>query len=69
MPETKVILTIKEQIDRNLDGRKQKWVVEKLNELGNEVTDVTFSRKKNGDVAFSEKELQDLSKILGVEII
>lgn len=66
----KATLTLKEQIDRyaESEGRKQKWIVDKLNEMGNEFTEVTFSRKKNGDADFSEKELQDLSTILGAEI-
>ena len=66
----KIILTLKEQIDRHAEaeGRKQKWIVDKLNELGHDMTEVTFSRKKNGDADFSEKELTDLSEILGTEI-
>lgn len=66
--EQKIVLTIKEQIDRNLQGRKQKWIVQELNNLGNSLSEVQFSNKKNGYEEFNEKELTDLSSILGTSI-
>jgi isopropylmalate/homocitrate/citramalate synthase len=67
----KITLTLKEQIDRyaEAEGRKQKWIVDKLNEMGNDITEVAFSRKKNGDADFTEQELKNLSEILGTEIV
>ena len=62
-----ISLTIGEQIERVLDGRKQKWVVEKLRERDNDISEVQFSNKKNGHEPFTEKELKDLSKILKAE--
>lgn len=65
----KAELTITEQINRTLDGRKQKWVVDKMNELGgHELTEVRFSNKKNGHDEFTPEELKTLQEILGTEI-
>ncbi len=65
MSSTKVKLTVGEQIDRYKDGRTQKWIVAKLVEMGNEISEVQFSNKKNGSDTFSDKEITDLSTILG----
>ena len=63
----KVKLTISEQIDRAKDGRTQRWIIQKLNEKGVQMNDVTFSNKKRLDT-FSQDELEVLSEILGVTI-
>ncbi len=41
-------LTLNECIDRRIkhEGRKQTWVVQRLNDMGNAITEVSFSRKK-----------------------
>jgi len=67
MAAQKVKLTVAEQIDRAKDGRTQRWIIQKLNDAGIPMNDVTFSNKKNG-VTFSKEELQALSQILGTEI-
>ena len=78
----KAKLTIEEQINRAKDGRSQSHIVRKLNEVGVEMTDVNFSRKKKGwfemsevdfsnkknGVTFSPEELKALSEILGTPI-
>jgi len=61
-------LTIGEQIDRVREGRSQTYIVGKMNEIGVEITEVQFSRKKKGHDQFSEEELSALSDILGTEI-
>ena len=65
----KVKLTVAEQIDRarTAEGRTQRWIIQKLNDAGIPMNDVTFSNKKNG-VTFTEEELAALSEILGTEI-
>ena len=63
----KVKLTISEQIDRAKDGRTQRWIIQKLNEKGVQMNEVTFSNKKRLDT-FSQDELEVLSEILGVTI-
>ena len=71
---TKTALTIGEQIDRNKDGRSQKWIVQKMNDTMQEMnpdyslTEVQFSNKKNGWDSFTELELTALSEILDAEI-
>jgi hypothetical protein len=62
-----IILTIGEQIERSRDGRTQKWIVSKMNDLlpeDEQVTEVDFSNKKNGHLSFTDKQLKALSKIL-----
>lgn len=67
MADKKVKPTVSEQIDKAKDGRTQRWIIQKLNEAGFQMNDVTFSNKKNG-VTFTEDELKALSEILGTEI-
>lgn len=65
-----ITLTLAEQIERSLDGRKQNWVVNKMNETlpeTEQITVVQFSNCKNGNTSFSEKQLSTLSGILGTE--
>lgn len=64
----KVKLSVGEQIDRARDGRTQTWIVNKMKELGVDIDEVRFSRKKKGHEEFSEKEIQVLSEILGTQI-
>ena len=63
----KLTLSIAEQIDRYRDGRTQRWIIEKMNQNGAQLTDVTFSNKKKSGT-FTPQELQQLSEILGVQI-
>lgn len=69
MASTKVKLTISEQIERAItsEGRTQTWIIEKMNGMGFELTDTTFSNKKNEKRGFSftPQELSVLSEILG----
>ena len=69
MATQKATLTIGEQIDRNKDGRSQKWIVGRLQEMGIEITEVQFSNKKNGYEDFKDTELKALSDILGAELV
>jgi len=64
----KTVLSIGEQIDRAADGRKQGWIVGKMNEAGVSINEVLFSRKKKGHEQFTEQELKILSEILGTKI-
>ena len=57
-------LTLEERIDRSRDGRSQKWIVSKMNELGIEISEVQFTRKKKGDDKFTDEELSVLVGIL-----
>jgi hypothetical protein len=69
MATKKAVLTISEQIDRARDGRSQTSIVNKMREAGFEnITDVTFSRKKKGHDEFTTEELATLSEILGTII-
>ena len=68
MASTKAKLSLGEQIDRASDGRKQTWIVGKMQEAGINITEVLFSRKKKGHEEFTSEELASLSEILGTEI-
>ena len=63
-------LTITEQINRALDkeGRKQTWIIAKLNGMGFNFTDATFSRKKMGYNKFEKEELEAISTLLSVTL-
>ncbi len=65
---TKLELTIGEKIDRAKDGRSQTWIVSKMNEMGCELNEVQFSRKKKGYDEFTEPELKILSEILSTDL-
>lgn len=67
MKESKLSLTISEQIDRAKDGRSQRSIVEKMNQSGFQITETIFSNKKKYG-GFTEQELAKLSEILGVKI-
>lgn len=67
MPE-KIELTISEKIDRARDGRSQSSIVTKMNAMGITISDVQFSRKKNGFGSFTEEELVILSEILSTDL-
>jgi len=62
-------LSLCEKINRALvkEGRKQGWVVGKLKELGIEMSEYKFSRKKIGVWEFKEEELIALEKVLGTK--
>ena len=58
-------LSIEEKIDRAKDGRKQGWIVAKMNEfLEDKITEVVFSRKKKGFDSFTKEELTALETVL-----
>ena len=66
----KIQLTLSEQIDRARDGRSQKWIIQKMNEAGCELNDVSFSRKKlslDAGKSFTQDELTALSSILNTD--
>ena len=62
-------LTIGEKIDRAIayEGSKQGWVVQKMNEAGCEISEVQFSRKKNGFDNFTDQEIEALNNILNID--
>lgn len=67
--DKKLSLTLSEQIDRSRasEGRSQTWIVRKMRDMGFEMTDVKFSRKKlakYSDDSFDDAELNALSQIL-----
>lgn len=64
----KAVLTLEEQINRALNGKKQGWVVSQMVEMGCEINDVQFSRKKKGNALFTEKEKTAISKILNIDL-
>lgn len=65
----KTILSVSEKIDRAMDGRSQRWLVGKLNELGIKISEAKFSNKKTGRIdSFTKNELKVISKLLGVKI-
>ena len=69
--EKQLKLTLAEQIERNLHGRSQRWVVTKMVDEGHEITEVQFTNKKkqyNG-AKFSPEELFTLSNILGATLV
>jgi hypothetical protein len=61
-------LTIGEIIDRAItaEGRKQSWVVQRMNEDGCNINEVQFSRKKNGRDEFTKQEIELLEAILNI---
>lgn len=68
----KIILTLEEQIDRARDGRSQMWIVSKLQEMGHNITEVQFTRKKKDSYKadfFTDVELTSLSQILNTDFI
>ncbi len=65
--EEKLELTLEEKIDRARNGRSQTWIISKMNEIGCELTDSKFSRKKKGHETFTEDELKALSTVLETE--
>jgi hypothetical protein len=64
----KKTLTIGEIIDRAItaEGRKQSWVVQRMNEDGCNINEVQFSRKKNGRDEFTKQEIELLEAILNI---
>lgn len=63
-------LTLEERINRAIEaeGRKQTWIIARMNEMGfDTITDTTFSRKKRGFEDFKEEELTALSEILNTD--
>lgn len=67
----RVKLKLEETINRAIkaEGRKQTWIIAKMNEMGfDTITDTTFSRKKKGHEEFSEEELTALSEILNTNL-
>lgn len=64
-------LTLGEKIDRAIvsEGRKQVWIIARMNEKGfDTITDTTFSQKKKGHKEFTETELTALSEILNTNL-
>lgn len=57
-------LTFAEQFDRDRKGRTQTYIIEQMNKMGCNLTDTTFSRKKNGKSEFTPEELKILKKVL-----
>ena len=64
----KKTLTIGEIIDRAItaEGRKQSWVVQRMNEDGCNINEVQFSRKKNGRDEFTKQEIELLEAIINI---
>lgn len=55
-------------ISNALDGRSQTWLINKLDEEGVKLNDVTFSRRKHGFMSFTEAEISAMEKILKVKL-
>lgn len=63
-------ILMSELIDRaiNTEGRKQGWVVQKMNDAGCNITEVQFSRKKKGYEEFTTQEMLVLCAILNIKL-
>lgn len=64
----KMKASLKDTIEKALDGRTQTSIIEKMKDRGVYISDTQFSRKKRGREKFNEKELSVLSEILNVEL-
>jgi hypothetical protein len=62
-------LSLEEKIKTYLDGRTQSSIVKKMQSRGILITDVMFTRKKKGIAKFNEEEIDELRKLLGLEIV
>lgn len=60
--------SLKDTIEKALDGRTQTSIIDKMRDRGCNISDSQFSRKKKGKERFNEKELSVLSEILNVEL-
>jgi len=60
-------LSVSEQIDRALEGRKQRYIVFKLVQEGINISEAQFSNKKKFG-SFTDEELKVLSRVLGKKI-
>lgn len=60
--------SLKDTIEKALDGRTQTSIIDKMRDMGCNISDSQFSRKKRGKENFNEKELSVLSEILNVEL-
>lgn len=79
MAEAVKELTVVDKIIAALDGRKQRWLVGKMNEYAANVSDLTekyklttfndvkLSRRMNGNDDFEDFELKAISKILKIK--
>jgi hypothetical protein len=65
---SKTILTVEERINRAKDGRKQSWIILRMNEAGCDMSEFKFSRKKKGFDEFTQFELKVLSEILNTDL-
>ena len=65
---SKTILTLEERINRAKDGRKQSWIILRMNEAGCDMSEFKFSRKKKGFDEFTQFELKVLSEILNTDL-
>ncbi len=63
----KMKASIKDKIETGLDGRKQVYVIKKMQGKGINISDSQFSRKKMGYDKFKENELEALSEILNID--
>ena len=61
-------LTLKEKIERAAINTNQTSIVRRMVESGCQISEVQFSRKKNGHSFFTQKEKKSLEKILEVKI-
>lgn len=70
LKQTKQIMANKplcELIDKAREGRTQSWIVRQMIHKGCEINDVRFSRKKYGDIPFTEKEAAVLSQLINIK--
>lgn len=59
----KTILSIPEQVKIALDGRTQRWLA-----LNARIHETEVSKKMNGDVPFTEEEINRINDLLNVNI-
>jgi len=64
----KMKASLKEKIEKGMDGRTQTHILGKLKDKGVFMSDSQFSRKKLGREKFKPEELEVLSEILNVDL-
>lgn len=61
-------LTVAQQIEAAKEGKTQRYIIKKMAELGQPLTDVQFTNKKQ-NASFTGDELKALSRVLKTKII
>lgn len=63
-------LKLGEKINRAIkfNGRTQKWIVSQMKAAGIDISEPSFSLKKDGSLPFKENELEKLSELLETDL-